>query len=114
MSRKKKRKRPQRNGCDKHHILFYRSEWNKGCLMLLRRAFVYEIPMEIHRELHANVEPVPPLSAAEAEILWHQFKLIDHSMDIGEAYWWLMDNSPNPEFKAAISEQYEFMREAFA
>lgn len=112
MSRKRKSKHGStRYGYDKHHLLFYRSEWNKGCRMLLRRAFVYEIPVVVHRELHRVVKPVPPLMEWEARKLWHDLKDFGYEMNIFEAYRWLIEFSPNDEFRNAITEQFEFIKE---
>lgn len=110
MSRKRKGKHNARTGCDKHHILFYRSEWNRGCCLLLRRAFVFEIPVETHKALHAELPPVPPLTDYEARQLWHSYREFNLEMSLFEAYRWLIKYSPNDEFKEAISNQYEFMK----
>lgn len=110
MSRKRKAKHRSRSGWDKHHLLFYRTEHSRGYRLLLRRAFVYQIPIPIHQDLHSNVGPVPPLSDSEARWLWCEFNKVDHEMDIIEALIWLKENAPNDEFAAAINEQYEFLR----
>lgn len=109
MSRKKAKHRVD-SGYSSHHILFFRSNWNKGVRQLLRREFVYEIPNEIHQQLHATVGNVPPLDDDEARFLWQRYKELDRTLDIYEAYEWLMQNSPNSGFAMAIMAQYGFLR----
>ena len=110
MSRKKQRIHKAESGYDSHHILFYRKEWDKGCKQLLRRAFVYQIPIEVHQQLHATVGHVPPLEEDEARFLWERYKELDHRLNIYEAFEWLMMNSPNAGFSMAIMAQYGFLR----
>lgn len=109
MSKKRKRKRSTPYGHDKHHILFYRSEWNKGYALLLRRAFVYDIPVAVHQELHSTVGKVPVLDNDEAKALWEQYKLLDHELDLFEALRWLQLNAPTSEFAIAIMAQRGFL-----
>ena len=111
MSRKKRKTHKVNHGYDSHHILFYRKEWSKGCKLLLRRSFVYQIPIGVHQQLHATVSQVPPLDENEARLLWQRFKELDARLDIFEALEWLMANSPNADFGAAIKAQYDFLRD---
>lgn len=110
MSRKKRKTKKPNSGYDSHHILFYRREWDRGFNLLLRRSFIYQIPIEVHHQLHATVGKVPPLEENEARLLWQQFKQLDHPLDMFEALEWLMANSPNAEFSIAIMAQYGFLR----
>ena len=96
--------------CSAHHLLWERKVWSSGCRLLLRRAFVYEIPKEIHHELHTVVEPIPPLTDDEARWLWAQYKKVAHEMDIFEALDWLYANAPNLIFMKAIAKQREFLQ----
>ena len=110
MSRKKRKVHRSNSGYDSHHILFYRKEWSKGCKMLLRRSFVYRIPIGVHQQLHATVAQVPPLSEEEAKDLWQRYQELGHGLDLYEAYEWLMLNAPNSDFSTAIMAQYGFLR----
>lgn len=110
MSKKRKRKRYRPNGCDKHHLLFYRSEWNKGYNLLLRRAFIYEIPITVHQALHSSVGKVPPLDEQEGKMLWELYKQLDHELSLFEALDWLQLNAPNAEFAMAIMAQRGFLK----
>lgn len=108
MGRKKKHRHSA--DCDLHHLLWERKVWSSGCRLLLRRVFVYEIPKEIHHELHTVVEPIPPLTDDEARWLWAQYKKVAHEMNILEALEWLYSNSPNLVFMEAIALQAEFLQ----
>ena len=108
--RKKKTHRRTPSGWDAHHILHYRRLWDKGFKQLLRRSFVYRIPIEVHQELHATVGPVPPLSEEEARWLWAEFKAVDHDMSLFEALEWLQLHAPNSEFAMAMMAQSGFLQ----
>ena len=77
--------------------------------MQLRRAFVYEIPKNIHHELHIAVEPIPTLTDDEARWLWAEYKKVSHKMNIFEALDWLYFYAPNLIFMEAIAIQREFL-----
>ena len=110
MSRKKKKARRRTpSGCDSHHLLWTRRTWDRGYKLLLRRSFIYEIPIVVHQELHANVEPMPLLDEAEAKMLWELYKQTDQDMDIFQALTWLQLHAPNAEFAMAIMAQYGFL-----
>lgn len=109
MSRRKQKTRPS-HGHDLHHLLFTRKCWDKGYKLLLRRAFVYDLPLEVHQKLHATVRPVPPLDEDEAKRLWEDFKQVDHEMSIFEAFEWLRNNAPNSDFAIAMIEQQGFLQ----
>lgn len=110
MSRKKQRKaRKVPNGYDRHHILFYRKEWDSGYKAKLRKSFVYEIPVAVHQELHQVVDAVPALSEAEAKELWIRFQ-DEGEMSLFEALAWLMRYSPGAGFSIAIMAQYGFLQ----
>lgn len=109
MSRKKRRTH-KADSYSSHHILFARTEWNKGFKQMLRREFVYQIPDEVHRQLHQTVGRVPPLDEDEARFLWQRYKELGHDLNIFEAFEWLMKNSPNSSFAMAIMAQYGFLR----
>lgn len=112
MSRRKQRKRTVApSGYDKHHLLFYRKLWDKGYKQLLRRAFVYELPITVHQQLHAVVGAIPPLDEREAQELWSNYNYTaKRGMSLYEALDWLIANSPNDEFRHAMIEQYAFIR----
>lgn len=110
MSRKGQKTRAPA-GHDSHHILHYRRLWDKGHRQLLRRAFVYDLPLAVHQQLHAEVGPVPPLDEADAKWLWCRYVDERRSMDLFEALAWLRTNAPNSEFAVAIMAQEAFLSE---
>lgn len=110
MSRKKKKvRRRTPSGWDSHHLLWTRRTWDRGYKLLLRRSFIYEIPIVVHQELHANVEPMPPLDETEAKMLWDLYKQTDQDMSLFQALAWLQLHAPNAEFAMAIMAQYGFL-----
>ena len=111
MSRKKQRAkhRPQ-FGHDSHHLLFCRRLWDVGYKQMLRRAFIYELPLEVHQALHQAVRPVPPLDEEDAKWLWHQYVAEHRNMELFEALDWLRLHAPNSEFAIAIIEQQGFLQ----
>ena len=109
MRRKKKARHRAPSGWDSHHIIFTRRDHDRGYKLLLRRSFIYEIPIAVHQELHANVEPVPPLSEDEARALWVELQRVDYEMELFEALEWLVAHAPNSAFKQSIAEQQRFL-----
>lgn len=107
---KRRKKKAQRapSGYDKHHILFYRKEWDSGYKLKLRRCFVYEIPISIHQELHQVVRAVPALEEDQAKELWIRFQN-ESELSLFEALEWLMRYSPSAEFSIAIMAQFGFL-----
>lgn len=112
MSKKKKKRAKHRapSGYDSHHLLWTRRTWDRGFKLLLRREFIYEIPISIHQELHATVEPIPPLDEEDARSMWILYKQIGRELGLFEALEWLWRNAPNSEFAMAMMAQLGFLR----
>lgn len=111
MSKRKKTKHRKPNGKNLHHILYYRRNWDTGIKALIRRSFIYLIPIDVHDELHKACGPVPPIDEYEAKIMWEQLRLVNHEMKLFEGLSWLIDHAPNKEFKKAIEAQKKFLRD---
>lgn len=92
-----------------HHLLFYRKRFNKGYAHRLRKAFVYEIPDDMHTALHQIVGPAPAISEEEAQRMFVEFKRLDHELDFKEALNWLILNAPTAEFAIAMMAQLGFV-----
>ena len=108
--RKNQRHKPKK-GYNTHHILHYRRWWSDGHRQLLRRAFVYELPIDAHEELHKVVGPVPPLDDYDAKWLWLKYcDAAEHNMSLDDALDWLQVNAPNSDFAIAIMAQRGFLR----
>lgn len=110
MSKRKKLKRKRVNGKNLHHVIYYRRWHDRGFNALLRKSFIYPLPIYIHDELHKECGPVPIIDEYEARVMWEQFKLVDHEMRLFEGLGWLIDHAPNKEFKDAIEAQRRFLR----
>ena len=109
MSKRRPKNKPS-HGHDRHHILWPRTRFNKGFNQLLRRYFVYELPMNVHQQLHATVRPVPVLDEEDARRMWEELKEIDHDMELMEALVWLRNHAPDSEFAIAMIEQQGFLQ----
>ena len=112
MSKRKKKKSKRHvipSGYDRHHLLFYKREWSTGHKLQLRRCFVYELPMAIHQELHANIPEPPRMTEYDAKVLFQ--KVPSDRMSLGEALKWLYANAPNIQFAESILWQYKFLLE---
>lgn len=71
---------------------------------------MYDLPNNVHQDLHNAVGPVPPLDEDEAKWLWEQYKLVEHEMELFEALAWLQMHAPNAEFAMAIMAQYGYLK----
>ena len=80
----------------KHHLLFTRHDWNKGYAHKLRRLRVYEIPDEVHQELHKAVPPVPQITEWQARSLYAEYRKLDHT-DLYSSLEWLIVSLCTPE-----------------
>lgn len=108
----KRKRKARREDCNTHHILHYRRWWDKGFKQLLRRSFVFELPVNVHAKLHNEVGPVPPLDEEDARWLWIQYRLNGRKcFELFEALEWLRLNAPNSEFALAIIQQERFLRD---
>ena len=93
----------------KHHLLWTRHAWNKGYAHKLRRMLVYEIPDEVHQELHKAVPPVPQITEWQARSLYAEYHKLDRT-DLYSSLEWLIENAPTGEFQLARMDQYLFLR----
>lgn len=93
----------------KHHLLWTRHAWNKGYAHKLRRILVYEIPDEVHQELHKAVAPVPQITEWQARSLYAEYCKLDHT-DLYSSLEWLIENAPTDGFQLAMMNQYLFLR----
>lgn len=93
----------------KHHLLFIRKDFNKGYAHKLRRVLVYEIPDDIHVDLHNSIPPVPPITEWQARTLYMEYSKQDIH-DVFDALEWLIDNAPSEEFRIAMINQALYLR----
>lgn len=114
MSKKKKRKRrknPAPNICDRHHICFQKRNWSKGYAKAICMAFVRTVPVVYHRELHALIKDVPVPDGALLAEAWKEYQKnadeID-KYDVCRAIAWLYVHIPDVEFRKAMQFQLDF------
>lgn len=92
-----------------HHVLFTKKCWSKGYAHKLRRMLAYNIPNDVHRNLHKAVPPVPPITEEQARELYVGYKKVS-PLDIFDATEWLIENSPSEEFAIAMMGQSLYLR----
>ena len=112
----KRRKKPRRvkscpTGRDRHHIIFTRRDHERGYNGLLRKYFIYSIPIKVHRALHQAVEPVPVLPESDAKRMWEELQQINDHLSLFKGLKWLRLHAPNSEFAMAIMAQEAFLRD---
>lgn len=85
--RKERRKqRAQGGACDRHHILYQRTNWSRGALVILRQypyCKVY-IPRKLHDEIHERVRNITPPRLVNAIDALKQLKDLEMYDSINE------------------------------
>lgn len=114
MGKKKVKARKRPHGVNRHHLIYQRRHYGRGYAKMLREAFVYDLDIDIHNELHNDVlHDVPRPSDAELKEMWFTYlrhkKLIESS-DILTVCEWLMTACRDPAWQACMRRQYEFLR----
>lgn len=108
---KRKSKRPRTN---RHHLIFQRCHYAKGYAKALRQAFVYDLDVEIHEELHARVlhdVPRPPDADIKAMYLeYEKHREVFQRASIIDACEWLMTSSQDPAWRGCMKRQLEYLR----
>lgn len=109
--RKNKRKCATTN---RHHLIFQRKHYRDGYAKLLREAFVYELDIDLHNELHNTIlHDVPRPSGAEIKAAWLKYERerdIIAKYDIIDACEWLMQACDDPAWRACMQRQLIFLR----
>jgi len=115
MSKRKINRKARRHGSvNRHHLIFQRAHYRDGYAKLLREAFIYEIDIDIHNELHKYIlHDVPRPSNAEIKAIW--LKYVDErdiiaTYDIIEACEWLMQACTDPAWRACMHRQLIFLK----
>lgn len=89
----------------RHHILWPRRTWNRGCLNRLRNRFAYPIDDDLHHEIHATLDGVPV--PEDAPRLAESAPRFDHPL---AACYWLIANSEDRDFTDAIKIQIALLK----
>jgi len=110
------RKLQRQHEVNHHHLLYPRRNWNYGYAYLVRHAFIREIPVNIHNELHRYVVkevPVPPESIMR--VAWEKYQVNKFEIDrydICRALAWLYVNVNDVTFRKEIQKQIDFFTES--
>ena len=109
--RKKRRKRATTN---RHHLIFQRKHYLDGYARLLREAFIYELDINLHNELHnAILHDVPRPSDAQIKAMYDKYiaeRYIIALYDITDACEWLMRSCDDPAWQACMQRQLIFLK----
>lgn len=112
MGRKKKPKTPKMND---HHICFQRKSWADGYAYKIRHAFVRQVPVDIHDELHhVYLSDVPRPDEAKMKKAWVEYcanKAVIDQYDICRAIAWLYVHVEDAEFRKAMQIQLDFFHQ---
>lgn len=103
--RRLKRKRDKHKNV--HHCCFQRKHWSGRYALAIRRHFAYEIPIDIHNELHRELHDIPLPPEKELAAMFP----LPYCPDIIEACEWLIAHSDDGAFKACMRKQRDFLKE---
>lgn len=108
------RKRKQSHHSNKHHLLFQRKHYADGYGFLLRRAFVYELDVDIHNELHRNIlHDIPKPPEEQLKRAWEVYQAnrwLIQQYDIMQACEWLMYACDDVAWRACMQRQLIFLK----
>lgn len=114
MSKKTSKPHKRQYGYNRHHLIYQRRHYDRGYAKMLREAFVYELEINIHNELHNAVlcDILRP-SNAELKAAWDAYQRDRDtiaSYDIVKACEWLMLSCSDPAWRACMARQLDFLR----
>ena len=112
MSRKERRLKKKQPGKNRHHLIFYRSDYTGGCAKLLRDSFVYEIDEDVHRELHKRIEGIPRPSNSDIHQMWvayRQERDYIAGLDVVDACEWIMTACDDIDWQNAMYDQWKYL-----
>ena len=110
----KRKKRRKCASTNRHHLIFQRKHYCDGYAKLLREAFVYELDVDLHNELHNYVlHDVPRPSNVEIKAAWLKYQAerdIIATYSIIDACEWLMRACADPAWRACMQRQLIFLK----
>lgn len=113
MAKKRKKRRAQPTGRNRHHVLFMARNWSVGMAKELRTYFVYYLPIATHNELHnrilRNVPKPPPEALKPLYLAWKAQKAEIDQLEVIDALEWLENACDYEPFRAAIRKQIIFL-----
>lgn len=115
MSKRKRIKKVKRPQCfNKHHLIFQHRHYSRGYAKLLREAFVYDIPIDIHNELHNVIlHDIPRPSDTEIREMYQAYishKELIEASDVLTVCEWLATACRDPAWQACMMRQYKFLK----
>lgn len=110
------RKKQRAKHHNRHHLIFQRCHFSTGYGLLLRQAFVYDLDIDIHNQLHHDIlHDIPRPPEHELKRAWEVYQankwLIDQ-YDICQACEWLMWACEDPAWRACMKRQLIFLKDA--
>lgn len=109
---RRRNSRPLHCGSNKHHCLFQGRHWNTSYAKRLRMAFVREVPVYIHNELHNEwLHDVPVPDGALLKEAWEAYmedRAVIDTFDVCRACAWLYCHIPDVKFRNAMQVQIDF------
>lgn len=108
------RKKQRAKRTNRHHLIFQRSHFSYGYGFLLRNAFIYELYIDLHNELHKNIlHDIPKPPEWQLKRAWEAYQadkwLIDR-FDIIRATEWLMWACSDSAWRACMKRQLIFLK----
>lgn len=109
------RKLQRKREVNHHHLLYPRRDWSYGYAYLVRHAFIREIPVGIHNELHQYiVKEIPVPSEEKMKAAWEAYQARKYEIDgfgICRALAWLYVHIDDVAFRKEIQKQIDFFTE---
>lgn len=99
---------------NKHHLIYQKNHYTDGYGWLLRNAFVYELDVGVHNELHKHIlHDVPKPPESQLKRAWEVYQankwLIDQ-YDIMQACEWLLNVCDDQAWRACMRRQLIFLK----
>lgn len=111
---RKRRVKKLKTGSNRHHLIFQRKHYKRGYAKALRQAFVYDLDINIHNELHNVVlHDVPRPSDEDIRNMYFAYlrhKDVAQRVDILTACEWLATACRDPAWRACMFRQYYFLK----
>ena len=112
--KKRKRRRKQYTGKNRHHLLFQARYWSNGEAKILHDSFVYMLDVKIHDELHnaviRNIEKPSELALLSVFNAFCEQRQEIERLDIISASEWLQNACSEEPFHSQMIVQTEFLK----
>lgn len=109
------RKKQRAKHTNRHHLIFQKSSFSDGYGFLLRNAFIYELDIDIHNELHKIViHDIPRPPEEQLKRAWEEYRLNRWTIaqfDILQACEWLLYACDDHAWRACMARQLAYLQE---